>query len=339
MLRHGRIAARLRRRQVAVGAVAERGAQHDDGRGSPIAIAAAAAGLLAASALASAGWGLRPRPGRVACARRHTGITTPARSPEDAMARRRGDLSVRSTDAAEDDGGRGPARDSPGAGRGGGRRRRSDLSGHVPRHARRRTRPAAHLPWRVGHRRRGADPALEADRRVARPDGRAGGAVEGRRAEGPPGSLQGGRHRDHQHDDRRLQRRDLGRAEGGGADRQRRRVDQGRREARAAGDRIQLLRAPPHRGLQARGRPRRRRLHGLRLHAVEGPAAARRRRHAHAGAAARTCRPLPQDDRPGGGEGQRPPGPASRTIRRCRCRAAPSRSWPPSSTGRRTWIW
>ena len=214
-----------------------------------------------------------------------------------------------------------------------------DLSGDVPRHARRRTGPAAHLPRRPGYRGRGAAPALEADRRVARPDGRAGGAVEGRRAEGPPGSLQGGRHRDHQHDDRRLQRRDLGRAEGGGADRQRRRVDQGGREARAAGDRIQLLRAPPHRGLQARGRPRRRRLHGLRLHPVEGPAAARRCRHAHAGATARTCRPLPQDHRSRGRESQRPPGPASRTIRRCRCRAAPSRSWPPSSTGRRTWIW
>ena len=80
--------------------------------------------------------------------------------------------------------------------------------------------------------------------------------------------------------------------------------------------------------------PLRRRLHRLRLHAVEGSAAARRRRHAHAGATARTRPTLPQDDRPGGGEGQRPPGtaperPAGAAVARLR-----TDHGDPSSTGK-----
>ena len=51
---------------------------------------------------------------------------------------------------------------------------------------------------------------------------------------------------------------------------------------RPAGHRIQLLRAPADGGLQRGDRPRRRRLHGVRLRAVEEPAAPRGCRHAHA---------------------------------------------------------
>ena len=227
----------------------------------------------------------------------------------------------------------------PAAGRGGRAGRRSDLSGHVPRHARRRTRPAAHLPRRAGHRRRGADPAPEADRRVARPDGRAGGAVEGRRAQGPPGSLQGRRHRDHQHDDRRLQRRDLGRAEGRGADRQRRRVDQGGRASSGcrSSNTTSTRTASPRATSSRKAAP-----------APATPPTTTRCR--------RTCRRATASARTRGRSSSNVPGASSRrssrsprrptsawrctrTIRRCRCRAAPSRSWTPSSTGRRTWTW
>ena len=70
--------------------------------------------------------------------------------------------------------------------------------------------------------------------------------------------------------------------------------------------------------------------------AVEGSAAARGRRHAHAGTAARTRPAIPQDDRAGGREGQCPPRPAPQRSAGAAVAAAPSRSWPPSSTGRPT---
>ena len=82
-------------------------------------------------------------------------------------------------------------------------------------------------------------------------------------------------------------------------------------KGRTAGHRIQLLRESSDGRLQGGDRARRRRLHGVRLRAVEGPPAARRGGHAHARRAAEARRALPESGRARGGEGQRPARPAS----------------------------
>ena len=73
-----------------------------------------------------------------------------------------------------------------------------------------------------------------------------------------------------------LQRRDLGKAGSRCADRAGDCLDPRRGQGRPAGHRIQLLREPTDGGLQGGDRPRGGRLHGVRLRALEGPAARKR---------------------------------------------------------------
>ena len=72
-----------------------------------------------------------------------------------------------------------------------------------------------------------------------------------------------------QHDDLRLQRCDLGTDRRRRADRTGDRLDSRRGQGGSAGHRIQLLRTPPHGGLQRGDRTSGSRLHGVRLRAFE----------------------------------------------------------------------
>ena len=149
--------------------------------------------------------------------------------------------------------------------------------------------------------------------------------------------VQGRRSDDLQPDDLGVQRRHLGPAEGRRADRERHQVDPRRRQGRVAGHRIQLLRASPHGRLQRGTRQGRRRLHGVRLRAVEESPAARGCRHAHSRRPAETRRALPEGDRPGGRESERAAGASperSAGAAQPRLRAADGA---PSHTGSSTW--
>ena len=130
---------------------------------------------------------------------------------------------------------------------------------------------------------------------------------DGGRHPRPDRAVQGRRAHPLQPDDLGVRRRDLRAGRGRRADRAGDRVDSCGGEGRPAGDRIQLLRAPAHGGLQGGEGPCRCGLHRVRLRAVEEPAAQGRRRHPHARRPAEARRALPESRGSRSREGERPP--------------------------------